>query len=347
MVRIPRAGAVCDARYVFDTPNDGAIEWRRVSSVSSHDDKPHVPAPSLWPVGFAVGVVCLLVGFVVSWWGVVIGAALALVFGFLWVLDLTRGVREPAHAPPPGTAAVEVADEAAPEPAAEQVPTYSRSVFLEGATIGLGGVIGGIVTLPALGFAVIPAFEHHARKDIDLGPLTNFPEGEYVVATFLEDPSQGEVTRKTAFIRNNGLARDPGTGRQVPSFSVIYSRCAHLGCPVQPGGLLDEKAAKEIKSQDQTVRLIPATGVTGFGCPCHGGAYDAEGNRIAGPPVRSLDRFAYSIVNGHIVLGTLYSVGRVEGVGASAKIRRYTSASPGVHVDGWERWLYPIPVPGR
>ena len=30
----------------------------------------------------------------------------------------------------------------------------------------------------------------------------------------------------------------------------------------------------------------------GFGCPCHGGAYDTEGNRTAGPPVRSLDRFA-------------------------------------------------------
>ena len=63
--------------------------------------------------------------------------------------------------------------------------------------------------------------------------------------------------------------------------------------------------------------------------------------------MRSLDRFAYSIVNGNLVLGTLYSVGHVEGTGATAKIRRYTSAAPGVHVDGIERWLYPIPVPGR
>ena len=27
-------------------------------------------------------------------------------------------------------------------------------------------------------------------------------------------------------------------------------------------------------------------------------------------------------------------------------ITRYRQAYPGVHVDGIERWLYPIPVPG-
>jgi Rieske Fe-S protein len=314
--------------------------------VSPHDDKPHVPAPSLWPIGFAIGVVCLLVGFVVSWWGVLIGAALAVVFGFLWVYDLTRGMREPAHAPVPGTAAVEVADEPGPARTAEN-PTYSRSVFLELGTLGLGGVIGGLVTLPSLGFAVLPAFEHHKHADVDLGPIANFAEGEFVVSTFLEDPSQGEVTRRTAFIRNNGpVAVD---GKQEPSFTIIFSRCAHLGCPVQPGAVLDEEHAKNLKTKPagETIRLISAAGLTGFGCPCHGGQYDTEGNRVAGPPVRSLDRYAYSIVNGNLVLGTLYSVGHVEGTGATAKIRRYTSAPPGVHVDGVERWLYPIPVPGR
>jgi menaquinol-cytochrome c reductase iron-sulfur subunit len=315
--------------------------------MSTPGGKPHVPAPSLWPIGFAVGLVCLLVGFVISWWGVVIGAALAVVFGFLWVYDLTRGMREPAHAPAPGTATVEVADE--PAPAHEdEIPTYSRSVFLELSTIGVGGIIGGLVTLPALGFAVIPAFEHHKQKDVDLGPLSNFPEGQYVVTTFLEDPAQGEVTRKTAFIRNNGLTADPATKKQVPSFTIIYSRCAHLGCPVQPGAVLDNGGAKTFTTKnDEEVRLIKTEGLTGFGCPCHGGQYDAEGNRTAGPPVRSLDRFAYSVVDDHLILGTLYSVGHVEGAGATAKIRRYTSASPGVHVNGWERWLYPIPVPGR
>jgi Rieske Fe-S protein len=308
--------------------------------VSSHDHSPHVPAPSLWPIGFAVGVVCLLVGFVVTWWGVVIGAALAIVFGFLWVYDLTRNMREPAHAPVPGTATAAVADEPVH---AEEIPTYSRSVLLELGTLGLGGVIGGLVTLPSLGFAVLPAFEHEKHAAVDLGPISNFTEGEFVVSTFLEDPSQGEVTRRTAFIRNNGLVAV--NGKQEPSFTIIYSRCAHLGCPVQPGGVLGKE--KDLNTATKPVKLIPVAGLTGFGCPCHGGAYDTEGNRVAGPPVRSLDRYAFSIVNGNLVLGTLYSVGHVEGTGATAKIRRFTSAAPGVHVDGIERWLYPIPVPGR
>jgi hypothetical protein len=83
-----------------------------------------------------------------------------------------------------------------------------------------------------------------------------------------------------------------------------------------------------------------------FGCPCHGGLYDAEGNRRAGPPVRSLDRYTFSIKNGRLVLGELYAVGSVSGTGASAQISRYPWSTPGTHVDGIEAWLYPI-VPSQ
>ena len=83
-----------------------------------------------------------------------------------------------------------------------------------------------------------------------------------------------------------------------------------------------------------------------FGCPCHGGLYDAEGNRKAGPPVRSLDRFTYSIKDGRLILQDLYAVGSVSGTGATATISSYPWATPGVHVDGAEAWLYPI-VPSQ
>jgi hypothetical protein len=83
-----------------------------------------------------------------------------------------------------------------------------------------------------------------------------------------------------------------------------------------------------------------------FGCPCHGGLYDAEGNRNAGPPVRSLDRYEFSIKDGNLVLGRIFSVGNVDGTGAKARIAKYYKAYPGVHVDGIERFLYPIPTPG-
>jgi quinol---cytochrome c reductase iron-sulfur subunit, bacillus type len=232
-----------------------------------------------------------------------------------------------------------VADE--PTAAAAAAPTkelagYTRSRFLEASTIGLGAAIGAIVTLPVLGFTVLPSFTNIEEDEADLGPLENFPEGEYVIASFLSNPAAGEVSRRTTFVRNNGL-----TDAGEPSFTILYSRCVHLGCPVQPNGPIDEEARKNVKG----VELRPVLAQS-FGCPCHGGLYDAEGNRRAGPPVRSMDRYTFSIKNGHLVLGELYAVGNVSGTGASATISRYPWSVPGTHVDGVEAWLYPI-VPSQ
>jgi menaquinol-cytochrome c reductase iron-sulfur subunit len=302
--------------------------------VEPHPDHPHLPGPSVWPVGFALGVVCLLVGIVVSWVVAAVGAAIAVVFAFLWVRDLAgrSGLTEAEGGEPETRAAAEPA-----EPAWEPGERFPRSVFLEGATLGLGAVIGGIVTVPALGFMVLPAFVDQGHPAVDLGPLDNFPEGEYVVATFLSDKSEGEVSRRTAYVRNNGLLQ------AQPSFTIISNHCAHLGCPVQPAGPLFEDKKKQIGD----VTLIPALPAGGFACPCHGGAYDQEGNRTAGPPVRALDRYSYSIRNARLFLGKPYSVGKVEGIGKDAIITRYDQAPPGEHLDGIESWLYPIQPPRK
>ena len=41
-------------------------------------DTQHLPAPSLWPIGFAIGVACILVGLVVSVPALIVGAVIAL-----------------------------------------------------------------------------------------------------------------------------------------------------------------------------------------------------------------------------------------------------------------------------
>ena len=300
-------------------------------------DTPHVPGPSLWPIGFAIGVACVLLGLVISWVIAAIGAVLAVVFGLLWARDVTRDVQGEVPEIGPETRAVADVGAAAAAPAAEEpLPTYSRSRFLEATTIGLGAAIGAVVTLPVLGFMVLPSFTDVEENEVDLGPLENFPEGEYVIATYLANPQQGEVSRRTAFVRNNG-----STDAGEPSFTILYSRCVHLGCPVQPNGPIDEDAAKEFKG----VVLRPVLAQS-FGCPCHGGQYNSEGNRTAGPPVRSLDRYAFSIKDGNLVLGEHYAVGNVNGTGASATISKYPWSVPGTHVDGIEAWLYPI-VPSQ
>ena len=314
--------------------------------MSSHDtEKPHLPPPSLWPIGFAIGIACVLTGLVVSWVVAGVGAVIALVFGYLWIRDLTSGVRQPAPPVEPetrplretGAPPAAEGEAAMPVMSEEEIQAYPRSTFLSLATLGLGAAIGGAITVPVLGFAVLPSFTNQRKQNVELGPLEEFPEGQFVVATYLEDPEVGEVTRRTMFVRNNG----PIDGQ--PSFTLLFSRCVHLGCPVQPNGL---PAQESKRVGEQNVDLTPVQGVTGFGCPCHGGQYNTEGNRTAGPPVRALDRAEFSVRDGKLWLGEYYSVGHVEGTGARARIARYDHTNPGVHVEGPSAWLYPIEVPG-
>src|SRR5262245_17563658 len=101
----------------------------------SREDR-RAPGPSLWPVGLALGIAVLLLGFATAWWIVGLGVVLVFVFALLWARAATARagldeaaevepeVREPASAP--------VSHEA----------SYTREKFLEVTTIGLGGVIG-------------------------------------------------------------------------------------------------------------------------------------------------------------------------------------------------------------
>jgi Rieske Fe-S protein len=305
----------------------------------SSDEKTHLPAPTVWPIGFAIGLAVLLVGLVVSWPAVAVGGAITLIFGILWVRDLSKGDSEAAPPPPPAKAA------AAPAVAAvaSEETTYPRNTFLAASTLGLGAVIGGLITVPVLGMLGASSFEGQKFHPLDLGPLSDYPEGQFMITTFVEDPEAGEVSRRTAYIRNNGTF-DRGKYKDQPSFKVLSNRCAHLGCPVQPNGPVAEKATRTVTDRVgiETLKLTPVK-PAGFGCPCHGGQYDTEGNRTAGPPVRALDRYNFSIVNGHLVLGAAYSVDKVRGEGKDARIKKYPLHNPGQHVSGPEFWLWPIP----
>jgi Rieske Fe-S protein len=313
-----------------------------------HGDRPHSPGPSLYPIGFAAGIACILVGLIVNPLLIApIGAGIAIIFGFLWARDATmefRGVPEPIEperreVPATGPAIPADRGEAAmPEP--EPGERFPRSRFLEASTLGLGAVIGGLVTVPAIGFMVVPAYKKQGYPDIDLGPLDNFPEGKWLITSFFMHPEVGVVSRRTAYIRNNGLLNGE------PSFTIISNRCAHLGCPVQPNGPEQKDQKKEVDlPRGQKVTLTPTIPAGGFGCPCHGGQYDAEGNRTSGPPVRALDRYEYSVKDGRLILGTPYSVTKVKGEGKDARISKYKLAGPGQHVDGWEQILYPLQPP--
>ena len=330
------------------------MEPEQPSPDTEHESLPeetHLPSPTLYPIGFAIGIVVLLVGLIINPLLISsIGAAIAIVFAILWAREATAELRgEPVAVEPErreltvppadqhGVAVVEVPENA-----------VTRSVFLEGATLGLGAAIGGLITLPVVGFAVLPGFLGQTQHKVDLGPIEKFPLGKWFIATFIVDPAEGEVSRRTAFIRNNGNVADPETKQQVPSFTIISNRCAHLGCPVQANGPIGQKYTGTPSFSEHTLNgPVEFKSVTpaGYGCPCHGGQYDPEGNRIAGPPVRALDRYAFDVVNSHLILLSTYSVSKVVGTGAQAQIYKYKSVGPGEHVDGPEQLFYPINPP--
>ena len=330
------------------------VEPEHPSPDTEHEslhEEPHLPPPTLWPIGFAIGIVVVLVGLVINPELISsIGGAIAVVFGFLWARDATAELRGEAPVVEPerreAIAAGEPAEAAAHVPASPAGSTVSRSRFLEGATLGLGGVIGGIITVPVAGFAVLPGFLGQKQHKVDLGPVSTFPLGRWYVATFITDPAQGEVSRRAAFIRNNGNVSDPKTKKQVPSFTIISNRCTHVGCPTQANGPSGSLVGQTIieHTKNGRVEYIPVV-PAGYGCPCHGSQFDPEGNRIAGPAVRALDRYGFEIDNGRLILLSTYSVSHVVGVGSAAKIYKYKEAGPGEHIDGPEQWLYPLQPP--
>jgi Rieske Fe-S protein len=322
------------------------VEPEQPSPDTAHEEA-HLPTPTLYPIGFAIGIVVILVGLVID--PVLIssiGAAIAIVFGFLWARDVTAELRGQPVAVEPERRESSANEEIVASVQVDET-AVTRSYFLEGATLGLGAAIGGLITVPVAGFAVLPGFLNQKQHKVDLGPLSTFPLGAWFVATFMTDPVQGEVSRRTAFIRNNGTVADPKTKKPVPSFTIISNRCAHLGCPVQANGptgaILGQKTVFEHTKNGQ-IRLIPVV-PAGYGCPCHGGQYDIEGNRIAGPPVRALDRYAFEIDNGRLILLSTYSVSHVVGTGGQAQIYKYKEYGPGDHVDGPEAWFYPLTPP--
>lgn len=303
------------------------------------DEREQGIARSLWPFGLALAIAATLVGLVISWWLVAIGGGVTLVIGGLWIVDTMVKAAKAKHPHLLEETEEPLVDDAAParRPAPALGP-MTRSRFLEAGTLALGGVMGGAITVPAVGFVIAPAFQKQPHVDANVGPLTNFPEGTFMVTTFLRNPKEGDVSRRTAYVRYNGLLGD------LPSFSVISNRCAHLGCPVQPSGPIFEETAKKFTTTTGEVTLIESK-PAGFACPCHGGAYDSEGNRTAGPPVRGLDRYEFLIRDGNLYIGKMYSVGHVKGTGANAVIQKFDLASPGQHVADWEWWLYPAQPP--
>lgn len=130
----------------------------------------------------------------------------------------------------------------------------------------LNGAIGAVLAIPIFQYLRSPTRRPEgAEKWISLGPLEQFPIGETRLATFTNPvvgPSDGATANIPCWVRRVA----------EKSLQVFAINCAHLGCPV---------------------RWFPQSNL--FLCPCHGGAYYADGSRASGPPERGLFEYEYKI----------------------------------------------------
>ena len=88
-----------------------ADELERPGGEPVEHEAGRLPSPTIWPFAFAAGIALLLIGLVVNWILAAIGAAIALVFGFLWIREATREVRRPIVEPEPAPPVSELAAE--------------------------------------------------------------------------------------------------------------------------------------------------------------------------------------------------------------------------------------------
>jgi len=156
-----------------------------------------------------------------------------------------------------------------PAPAAK-----SRRTFLFKLSLLVNAAVGALVGVPFLGYLLGPALEKGSRYNswISLGALTQFPEGETRLVDYrnpVTTPWDGETGNVACWVRRI-------SGRQ---FQVFAINCAHLGCPV---------------------RWFAQSKL--FLCPCHGGAYYADGSRASGPPPRGLFEYKHKISGGQLMI---------------------------------------------
>lgn len=170
--------------------------------------------------------------------------------------------------------------------------SMTRRAMLLKLGIALNAVAGVMLAAPIVGYLLSPARRKRMREAmswVDLGALAAFPEGQTRMATFRNPqtrPWDGQTADIPCWVRR----------LQGSEFQVFAVNCAHLGCPV---------------------RWFAQSGL--FLCPCHGGAYYADGSRASGPPPRGLFHYDFKVENDRLFIkaGMMPTLGNVLTAGAA------------------------------
>lgn len=153
--------------------------------------------------------------------------------------------------------------------------TVSRRAFLVKLGMGFNALVAAGLAVPIVRYILSPVTRERRfgyQSWLSLGSVDQFPAGQTRLATYrnpVVNPWDGETATIACWVR-----RIDGE-----TFQVFAINCAHLGCPV---------------------RWFPQSSL--FLCPCHGGAYYADGARASGPPERGLFEYRYKIEAGNLLI---------------------------------------------
>lgn len=148
----------------------------------------------------------------------------------------------------------------------------SRRSFLGYIVGALGAFIGTVLGASGAVLAASPVLAQKKTSEYSLGSAASFQVGvpKFVdLRMTVKDGWVVDETTKSVWVLKT--ADD--------QFLTYNPRCTHLGCVVS--WVASEKR---------------------FKCPCHGGTFSPEGEVLAGPPPRPLDRLANRIQNGNLVV---------------------------------------------
>lgn len=171
-----------------------------------------------------------------------------------------------------------MSDRSRPKTDVERIETATRRRFLTALTLGIGALVGAAASVPVIAVILSPVWRRRSPAWVSVGRVDEFVVGRTVKVTYEEPealPWAGPSGSTAAWLRRESEDR----------FVVLSAYCTHVGCPLR----WSERAGL-------------------FLCPCHGGAFYADGSVAAGPPPRPLPLYPVRVRDDQVEVRRLPTV---------------------------------------
>jgi menaquinol-cytochrome c reductase iron-sulfur subunit len=146
----------------------------------------------------------------------------------------------------------------------------NRRTFMKLVTSAIGVLISAGMGIPAIAYIIGPSLSKTKENWIRLGSIVKVETGTPTLF-------KAKIKRQSGWITSDEEISAYVFTEDSRTYVAMSNICTHLGCRV-----------RWVADQEQ------------FFCPCHVGIFDKEGNVVAGPPPRPLDRYQVQVIEDDI-----------------------------------------------